>query len=232
MSEQEPHRTLPSMRPTRACMDVMGRLHGAVRHRSRDRSTSLRIYCPYKIQSVPPRRNYGEVIHERRRAWPETSRRLPPRWFVVTAWHVHRLIFQGPAIGMRSWLKLRDEAQLAHLGAAEVRDALRTVGTIPGRRIDGDRSLVLLVHEEERLPATVMSQRVMRGGEEPSSDPPAGVRGMHEEQEHLTVRRVGGRVPEDLVGRVNRDRRSHGDPLVVSRAPIHEMPPRALGNRV
>jgi ubiquinone/menaquinone biosynthesis C-methylase UbiE len=79
-------------------------------------------------------------------------------------------------------LELLDETQLAQLGAAEIRGANRTVQPVSGSRVDRECPLVLLVREQERLPATGGAQRIVCSSEERAADPAAGVGGVNEEQ--------------------------------------------------
>src|SRR5204863_6153781 len=77
-------------------------------------------------------------------------------------------------------LELLDQTQLAHLRAAEVRDAVRAVRAVPGRRVDGERPLVALVDEEERFWAAGRAQRVVGGSEQSAAYPAAGAGRMNE----------------------------------------------------
>jgi len=75
------------------------------------------------------------------------------------------------------------------------------------------------VREEECLPATGGSQRVVSSGEEHAADPVPGVVRMTEEEEQLTVLRVSGGVTDDAFGCVDRDqehirRQMVGDELI------------------
>jgi hypothetical protein len=105
----------------------------------------------------------------------------------------------------RSRLQPLDEAQLAHTRAAKIRYAVRAVWLVTRRDVDGDRSLVLLVNEKERLSATCSAQRIVRGGKEHATDPATRVVGMNEEKEHLPVGWMNGRIADHAFRVLNGD---------------------------
>src|SRR5262249_44959875 len=111
----------------------------------------------------------------------------------------------GEGVRGAARLELLDQTQLAHSCAAEVRHAVRAVRAVSGRRVNGERPLVALVDEEERLRAAGRAQRVVSSSEQSAADPAAGAGGMNEEQEHLTIARMNGGVADDAVGFVGGD---------------------------
>lgn len=61
------------------------------------------------------------------------------------------------------------------------------------------------MHEQICLGAPGRAQHVLRGAEKRTPDPPAGVRGMDEEQKQLAVFGMGGGVADDPVRVVDGD---------------------------
>src|SRR2546423_9663791 len=115
--------------------------------------------------------------------------------------------------------KLLHQAQLAHWGPAEVRLAARSVGTIACPRVDGQRALVLLVGEEERVIAARRAESVVGGAQEHAPDAAARMSRIDEEEKHLSILGVDSGVADYPIGLVRRDeqhvrRRVVGDQLV------------------
>ena len=67
------------------------------------------------------------------------------------------------------------------MNAAKIRFAHKAITSIAGGLIDGERSFVVLVREENRGPASVGAQRLMRGIEQCAAHSAADELGMHKQ---------------------------------------------------
>ena len=105
--------------------------------------------------------------------------RLPPRWFVVTAWHVHRFIFRASGGRKGLWLPRPGKGGTLRL-------------TTPGRRSGEPRSVILGYYED----GDNLVSMAMNGWGAPE---PAWWLNLQAHPE--AVVELAGRVKRDVLGR-------------------------------